>query len=126
MKPASIKAKGRLAENLFVEFLRSRWPMAERRRLNGSWDRGDVSGVPDTVIEVKSGAKIDLPGWLRELEVEMANDGARFGCVAIKPRGVTDGAGFYCVMSGERFAELLELALRHLKESGRNREMTGE
>jgi hypothetical protein len=112
VKPASIKAKGRLAENLFVQFLKARWPMAERRRLNGSYDRGDVSGVPRTVIEVKSGAKIDLPAWLRELDVEMANDGAEFGCVAIKPRGVTDGAEFYCVMSGERFAELLELALR--------------
>jgi hypothetical protein len=111
VKPASIKAKGRNAENLFVEFLRSRWPMAERRRLNGSYDRGDVSGVPRTVIEVKSGAKIDLPGWMRELEVEIANDGAEFGCVAIKPRGVTDGAEFYCVLSGERFAVLLELAL---------------
>jgi len=117
VKSASIKAKGRLAENLFVEFLRARWPMAERRRLNGSYDRGDVSGVPRTVIEVKSGAKIDLPGWMRELEVEMVNDGAEFGCVAIKPRGVTDGSRFYCVMSGERFAELLELALSANKET---------
>jgi hypothetical protein len=91
--------------------------MAERRRLNGSYDRGDVSGVPRTVIEVKSGAKIDLPGWMRELEVEMVNDGAEFGCVAIKPRGVTDGSRFYCVMSGERFAELLELALSANKET---------
>lgn len=111
VKPASIKAKGRTAENQFVEFLRTRFPMAERRRLNGVLDRGDVSGVPDSVIEVKSGAKLDLPGWLRELDVEMANDGARFGCVAVKPRGVTDGARFYCVMDGERFVELLELAL---------------
>lgn len=110
MKPASIKAKGRNAENLFVEFLRGWFPLAERRRLNGSYDRGDVSGVPDTVIEVKSGSKIDLPGWLRELEVEMANDDAEFGCVAIKPRGVTDGARFYCVMSGSMFVELLTRA----------------
>ena len=112
MKPASIKAKGRLAENLFVDFLRARWPMAERRRLNGVLDRGDVSGVPQTVIEVKSGAKLDLPGWLRELDVEMVNDGARFGCVAVKPRGVTDGSRFYCVMTGSQFVELLRAAQR--------------
>ena len=59
VKPASIKATGRTAENQFVEFLRTRFPMAERRRLNGVLDRGDVSGVPRTVIEVKSGAKLD-------------------------------------------------------------------
>ena len=116
MKPASIKAKGRNAENLFVEFLRSRWPMAERRRLNGSYDRGDVSGVPDTVVEVKSGARMDLAGWLRELEVEIVNDDARYGCVAIKPNGVTDGARFYCVMTGEQFAELLADALHGRQE----------
>lgn len=111
MKPASIKAKGRAGENQFVSFLRGRWPQAERRRLAGVHDRGDVAGIPDTVIEVKSAAKIDLPGWLRELEREIANDGARYGCVAIKPRGTTDGGDFYCVMSGRRFADLLEQAL---------------
>lgn len=108
MKSASIKAKGRNAENQFVAFLKERWPLAERRRLTGQHDRGDVSGVPRTVIEVKSGAKLDLPGWLRELETEMQNDGAKYGCVAIKPRGTTDGARYYCVMTGEMFARMLE------------------
>lgn len=108
MKSASIKAKGRNAENQFVAFLKERWPLAERRRLTGQHDRGDVSGVPRTVIEVKSGAKLDLPGWLRELETEMQNDGAEYGCVAIKPRGTTDGARYYCVMTGEMFVRMLE------------------
>ena len=108
MTPQSIKAKGRTGENQFVAFLRRRWPAAERRRLAGIHDRGDVAGVPDTVIEVKSAARLDLPGWLRELDVEMANDGARYGCVAIKPKGITDGKDFYCVMRGEQFAAMLE------------------
>ena len=111
MNSQSIKAKGRRAENLFVEFLTEFWPNVERRRLAGVADRGDIAGVPDTVIEVKSGARMDLPGWLRELEVEMANDGARFGCVAVKPRGTTDGAKFYCVMTGDQFVTLLRAAL---------------
>ena len=110
MTPASIKAKGRNAENMFVKFLSAWGPSVERRRLAGVHDRGDIAGVPDTVVEVKSGAKLDLPGWLRELEVEMANDGARFGCVAVKPRGVTDGSRFYCVMTGAQFVELLRAA----------------
>lgn len=112
MNPSSIKAKGRNAENQFVQFLSRQWPMVERRRLNGVHDRGDIAGVPDTVVEVKSGARMDLPGWLRELDVEMANDGARFGCVAIKPKGTTDGGRFYCVMTGEQFVTLLTAALR--------------
>lgn len=111
MKPASIKAKGRNAENQMVTFLSRWWPMVERRRLNGVHDRGDIAGIPRTVVEVKSGAKLDLPGWLRELDREMTNDGADFGCVAIKPRGTTDGAQFYCVMTGDQFVTLLRAAL---------------
>lgn len=111
MNSASIKAKGRAGENQFVDFLKRRgWP-AERRRLTGQHDRGDISGIPRTVIEVKSAAKLDLPGWLRELEREMENDGAEYGCVAIKPRGTTDGGKFYCVMTGEMFAAILNEVL---------------
>ena len=50
MNPSSIKAKGRNAENQFVQFLSRQWPMVERRRLNGVHDRGDIAGVPDTVV----------------------------------------------------------------------------
>jgi len=106
MKPASIKAKGRTAENLVVEFLRQWWPMAERRRLAGIHDRGDVAGVPRTVVEVKSGAKIELGTWMRELDVEVANDHAEHGVLVIKPRGTTDAAQFYAVV---RFAEWVDL-----------------
>lgn len=116
MNSQSIKAKGRRAENLFVEFLREFWPNVERRRLAGVLDRGDIAGVPDTVIEVKSGARLDLPGWLRELHAEMLNDDARYGCVAIKPNRVTDGGEFYCVMTGEQFARLLADALQGREE----------
>jgi hypothetical protein len=111
MNPSAIKAKGRAAENQMVQFLSRWWPMVERRRLAGVADRGDIAGIPRTVIEVKSGARMDLPGWLRELEVEMGNDGAEFGCVAVKPRGTTDGAKFYCVMTGDQFVHLLRAAL---------------
>ena len=111
MKSASIKAKGRNGENQFVAFLKQRWPLAERRRLTGQHDRGDVSGIPRTVVEVKSANKIDLPGWLRELEIEMINDKAEYGCVAIKPRGTTDGARYYCVMTGEGWASMLQQVL---------------
>ena len=107
-----IKAKGRNAEHGFITFLQRFWPNAERRRLNGVLDRGDVAGVPDTVIEVKSGARLDLPGWLEELGVEMINDDARYGCVAIKPKGKTRGEDYYCVMTATMFVQLLQDAQR--------------
>lgn len=106
MKPASIKAKGRTAENLVVEFLRTWWPMAERRRLAGIHDRGDVAGVPNTVVEVKSGAKIELGTWMRELDVEVANDHAEHGVLVIKPRGTTDASQFYAVVRLDEWCRL--------------------
>lgn len=106
VKPASIKAKGRNAENLVVAYLAKWWPGVERRRLNGIHDRGDIAGVPHTVIEVKSGARLDLPGWLAEAERERVNDEADFAVVVIKPKGVTDPARFYAVMPFEDWCYL--------------------
>lgn len=89
MKPSSIKAKGRNAENAAVDLIReSGWPYAERRRQTGAKDRGDVTGIPKVVLEIKSGARLDLPGWLRETETERINDGAIIGALIIKLKGM--------------------------------------
>lgn len=89
MNPRAIKAKGRDAENAIVDLLRtSGWPLAERRRLTGTLDRGDITGVPDVVLESKSGATIKLAEWLRETERERLNDNALYGALVIKLRGV--------------------------------------
>lgn len=106
MKSASIKAKGRAAENAVAEFMGRFWPGVERRRLNGVHDRGDIAGVPYTVVEVKSGVKLDLPGWLGEAERERVNDGAAFGVVVVKPKGVTDAGEFYAVMRLEAWCRM--------------------
>jgi hypothetical protein len=106
MTPQSIKQKGRIAENLVVEYLQRWWPMAERRRLNGIHDRGDVAGIHSTVVEVKSGAKIELGTWMRELDVEVANDHAEHGVLVIKPKGTTDAAQFYAVVRFEEWVDL--------------------
>ena len=45
------KAKGREAENAVVEFLRARgYRGAERRRLSGDADKGDIAGIVDFAI----------------------------------------------------------------------------
>ena len=84
-----IKAKGRNAESAVVDLARrSGWPHAERRRLEGVQDRGDVAGMPGLVVEVKSGARLDLAGWLAETERERLVDGADYGVLVVKPKGV--------------------------------------
>ena len=80
MKPATAKAKGRMVENQAVEWLRANgWPHAERRRLAGAEDMGDVSGVLGVTIEVKSAAAWKPAQWLKETRVEMVNSGDDVG-----------------------------------------------
>lgn len=103
MKPATAKAKGRETEAALVEHLRlAGWGWAERRRLAGVEDKGDVAGVHgpsgEVCIEVKSGASLDLPGWLRELDRETIAAGADTGFVAVRPKGRPDPEDWYAVM----------------------------
>lgn len=87
MKPATAKAKGRETENALVAWLRVNGvPYAERRRLTGSKDQGDVTW-PGVCVECKSGARLDIAGWLDELAAEMIHSRAETGFVAVRPKG---------------------------------------
>jgi hypothetical protein len=111
---SAARKKGTAAETTVVDHLRAAgWPHAERRALNSSKDRGDVAGIPGVVLEVKSGARLALPEWLRETEIERANDGATYGLLVIKPKGV--GA-----TKVDQWPVVLPLAamVRLLKEAG--------
>lgn len=82
------RRKGTAAESILVRLLRAaHWPHAERRALNGAKDRGDIAGVPGVVFEAKSGARLELPAWLRETEAERVNDGADYGVLVVKLKG---------------------------------------
>lgn len=106
------KARGTAAERAVVEYLRSRgWPYAERRALNGARDRGDVAGVPSTVIEVKNEARVTLADYADETRVEQRNDGARYGAAWFKRRGTTNPGRWYVLLDGENFTTLLADAL---------------
>ncbi|HCG61319.1 MAG TPA: hypothetical protein DEV22_02735 [Collinsella sp.] len=75
-----------LAEELGSDFI-------ERKAKSGSADEGDIAGVrlPDggkVAVECKNRARLDIPGWLREAEVERRNYGAEVGIVVYKLRGV--------------------------------------
>ena len=96
---STVKAKGRETENRFVEWVNERYGMLlERRRLNGVLDQGDVTGWPGVCVEVKSGASLDIPGWLRELDNEIVNSGADTGFVAVRPKGKPDPSDWYAVL----------------------------
>lgn len=85
----------------------------DRRVKNGKNDRGDIGGVRTirggrVVIECKDTARLDLPGWLREAEIEAGNDDAVIAAVMHKRRGTTDPAAQYVTITAETFARLIE------------------
>lgn len=104
--------KGRDAEIRVARYLAEHgFPHAEPTRRSG-WadDRGDIDGTPGIAWEVKAEKRIDLPGYLAELEAEIANAGASTGAVVVKRRGTTDPGEWYAVMPLRRLAPLLKEA----------------
>lgn len=73
---AANKRKGSLFETSVLKFLRSRGVLAERLRLAGKDDEGDivciVAGQP-YIFELKATAKMELPRFWREATTEAAN-----------------------------------------------------
>lgn len=102
------RAKGTAAETAVVNYLKANgFPYAERRALSGALDKGDVTGIPGVVIEVKNHAALDLAGWLNELMREMDNAKAEFGTVVAKRRGTTDPGQWYAIMPFEVWVAML-------------------
>ena len=102
------KRKGSAAEPAVAKWLRKLgWIHAERSRAGWQDDRGDIDGMPGVCIEVKAEKKIDIPGYLRELEVEIAHAKAWTGTVIIKRRGSTNVDDWYAVMPAKIWGELM-------------------
>lgn len=111
MKPTVAKAKGRETENSWVGYLHS-WGLTqvERRRLMGSFDQGDISGWKNVCTEVKSGAKLDIPGWLRELDAEIINSNSEVGYIAVRPKGLPNPKDWYIVLRPDMFMTIMQKA----------------
>lgn len=89
--PASVartnKTRGARCETIVCQYLTQELGRPiERRHLSGSFDRGDIAGIPGTVGEIKSGQP-NFSAWLRELAKEMKNDGATRGFIWWAPPG---------------------------------------
>lgn len=105
------KQKGTGWETAIVKYLQdSHWPHAERRTLQGRYDRGDIAGVPAVMIEAKAAKRIQLGLWWDETLVEKANDGADIGALWIKRPGKASAGDGLVVLSGEDFVQLLVAA----------------
>lgn len=111
MKTRTAKAKGRAFENSIVAFLtRAGWPYTERRRLAGSRDKGDISGIPAIMIEAKAAKSYDLPGWMREVDAQTVHSGAAIGVLWMKLVGKGLAEDGLVVMRPAMFTLLLKQA----------------
>jgi Holliday junction resolvase len=112
VKTSTAKAKGRQTESALVDYLCAHgWPHAERRRLTGRDDQGDIAGMRgpagDVAVEVKSGARLDVAGWLAELERETTAARASTGFVAVRPKGKPAPDDWYAMMPMPWLLDLL-------------------
>jgi hypothetical protein len=108
VKPATAKAKGRATENQAVEWLiENGFPYAERRRLAGSEDLGDVSGIPGVTIEIKSAAEWKPVQWLKETRVEQMNNGDEMSFCMARPKATNNVDDWVFIVPSEVLLELL-------------------
>lgn len=113
------KQKGTAAESAVVSFLRTAgFPYAERLALQGGKDRGDITGIPGVVIEVKAVQEYAFNQWLTEARVERDNAGADFGLVVAKPRlvGTTKTGQWYALMYAFDYLALVSQASKNSKK----------
>lgn len=88
------KQKGTAFESTIVEYLQNQLcdETIERRALNGTCDRGDITGVTfcgqRMTLECKNENRMRLAEYMREAETEAHNDNAFYYAVIHKKRGV--------------------------------------
>lgn len=107
---------GTEAESAVAAYLRGQgFQAVERRALSGQHDRGDIAGVPDTVIEVKGGhtaekaSDLRVQQWLLDTEREREAAYARWGVLVMKRAGYGPkrASEWWAVMDGPQFADFL-------------------
>lgn len=110
----SAKAAGTRFERLVADYLAEELDddRIDRAPKAGAKDKGDIANVRmgshKVVIECKDVARMDLPKWTREAQVEAENAEALTGIVVHKRRGVTNPAQQWATMTLGALARLLK------------------
>lgn len=109
------KAKGTAGETAIVRYLIERgWIHAKRITLKGNADEGDVvlgDGIP-VMIESKMTKAFTPSVFVDEMNEEVANALAEFGCVVWKRRGTTNVGEWYCLTTVDQQMRLIERVWR--------------
>lgn len=101
------RRKGTAFETAVVQYLQAHgFPYAERRALHGANDRGDITGIPGVVLELKATRRIDVGEAVTETERERQNANAQYGITIIKRRNHPI-AGAYAILPLEQLTDLL-------------------
>lgn len=86
-------------------------PDVEQRKLSGTKDRGDISGVKihgrRIAVEVKNTAKLTVASFLAEAEQERINDDALAGVVIAKRHGKAQPEDQLVIMTLRDFTAIL-------------------
>ena len=105
MSMDAIKQKGRRVENTLADYLQRWWPHAERRRLRGQRDAGDITGTPGVVWEAKASDSSRADG-MRQLGREVDAADADYG-VLVGRRRRYPVADWYATLRLEDVCRLL-------------------
>jgi hypothetical protein len=103
---------GTAAETKVVRYLAANgFPYAERRALHGGQDLGDVTGIPDVVVEIKGGdaarnaSDNQIEAWWGETETERINARAEVGLLVVA-RSRKNVRDWWAVLSAEHLTHL--------------------
>lgn len=110
----SAKAAGVRFERVVADYLAEELDddRIDRAPKAGAKDKGDIANVRmgdhKIVIECKDVARMDMPKWVREAQVEAENAGALAGIVVHKRRGVAKPDQQWATMTLEDLTRLLK------------------
>ncbi len=105
---AANRRRGADGERNVVRYLNDAgFAHAERRLSGGPDDRGDITGIPGVVLEVKDRARLDLAGWIDQLRDEMDAADTHIGAVIHRRRGRPNVGEWYATMPVDVLVTLL-------------------
>jgi hypothetical protein len=102
-RPKQIGTEG---ETAVVTFLKTWFPGCHRAALQGNQDTGDIDGIEDLCVQVKTVHATDLAGWVDQTTKQAARKGVPFFVVVHKRFRRGDAGEWYVTLPLKIFAPL--------------------